>query len=697
MSTSFVRACTRIGTVAICGALFGGAAPALAAVGGFEGGDGNQTCETVADWACPTGSVLRADDTPAPNDDVFAAGSKELEPKGWSFQTNGTSDKTDLQSIWRTTAEPVAGQSFLNLAIKRAVDNGDTHVSFELNQKRTTWVNSVGTTIPCRTNGDVLVSYSISERVTVSLFKWQGTEAGAGCPDGAKGTWVAGPGAPAVLNAGLNGADIPNVLPIIPAQSTFKAGTFAEASLDMATIAEELDFTKTCEFFTGLQAHSRSSSEITSTMKDIVASIAISVVACEPEPGGGGGGGGDTTAPVVPTIGNSASCLQSRSVTLSGVTEPGAQVVVRDGSTSVGLTDADGAGAWSITLTDVADGAHGYSATAIDAAGNASAASTSVPVFVDASPDAATVITSPADGSSVIQGPLVISGTAEPGSTVAVSDGTTFLGTTVAGGAGAWQYTLDGPVLGVHDLSATATDSCNASASTARSSVTVTDGAGGSGGGGTGGDAPTGSTPVGDASVPVTGVSALGSLPLTAVPLGGMPTACAGKVFSTFVTDRKNLLSHVVFKVDGKVVATIRKRDKQRRFLVRINPRKYKAGERRLTATLVAKSKKTKQTTVTRRFRRCEACKSRRGFSIRLVRPNGEKLRSATVFVNNRKVRTIRGERLTAPVRLVGLPKGTYKVRIRAVTVSGRVSTSVRTYRTCVKKVARKLATKKKP
>jgi hypothetical protein len=73
-------------------------------------------------------------------------------------------------------------------------------------------------------------------------------------------------------------------------------------------------------------------------------------------------------------------------------------------------------------------------------------------------------------------------------------------------------------------------------------------------------------------------------------------------------------------------------------------------------------------------------CVSRRSFTIRLRRD----LRSATVFVAGRRVRTLRGGRLRAPVDLRGLPAGRVPVRIVARTRSGRRVTSVRTYRTCV-------------
>ena len=73
-------------------------------------------------------------------------------------------------------------------------------------------------------------------------------------------------------------------------------------------------------------------------------------------------------------------------------------------------------------------------------------------------------------------------------------------------------------------------------------------------------------------------------------------------------------------------------------------------------------------------------CVSRRNFRIRLRRG----LVSARVYVNRRRVRTIRGRRLRAPVDLRGLPRGRFTVRIVGRTRSGRRVVARRAYRTCV-------------
>ena len=77
-------------------------------------------------------------------------------------------------------------------------------------------------------------------------------------------------------------------------------------------------------------------------------------------------------------------------------------------------------------------------------------------------------------------------------------------------------------------------------------------------------------------------------------------------------------------------------------------------------------------------------CASRRSFTIRLRAPKGDGLRSARVVVNGRRVRVLRGKRLRARVNLRGLPRGTVRVKIVAVTRSGRTITSQRRYHTCV-------------
>jgi hypothetical protein len=77
-------------------------------------------------------------------------------------------------------------------------------------------------------------------------------------------------------------------------------------------------------------------------------------------------------------------------------------------------------------------------------------------------------------------------------------------------------------------------------------------------------------------------------------------------------------------------------------------------------------------------------CASRRSFVIHIHDRSNDPVIGATVSVNGVTRVSAKGFPLTAPVRLVGLPKGTVKVRIVATTAAGRTLNGTRTYHTCV-------------
>lgn len=80
------------------------------------------------------------------------------------------------------------------------------------------------------------------------------------------------------------------------------------------------------------------------------------------------------------------------------------------------------------------------------------------------------------------------------------------------------------------------------------------------------------------------------------------------------------------------------------------------------------------------------ACASKRSFRIRIRTRRSDPIVKAVVSVNGRRVRTLRGKRITAPVVLAGLPKGRYTVKIVATTKSGRKKSGTRRYYTCTPK-----------
>jgi hypothetical protein len=105
----------------------------------------------------------------------------------------------------------------------------------------------------------------------------------------------------------------------------------------------------------------------------------------------------DVTAPAAPVITSPAdgSTSAGRTIAVSGTAEAGSTVAVFDGSTSQGTTSADGTGAWSTTLSNVADGSHTYTAKATDAAGNTSAASAPTTITVNATAPVTTITSGP--------------------------------------------------------------------------------------------------------------------------------------------------------------------------------------------------------------------------------------------------------------------------------------------------------------
>lgn len=79
-------------------------------------------------------------------------------------------------------------------------------------------------------------------------------------------------------------------------------------------------------------------------------------------------------------------------------------------------------------------------------------------------------------------------------------------------------------------------------------------------------------------------------------------------------------------------------------------------------------------------------CTSRRSFRIRVRSKRRDPVVGATVSVNGKRVKTLKGKRVSAPVVLRGLPKGTFLVKITATTRKGRKISGTRRYKTCTPK-----------
>ncbi|MCS7800986.1 Ig-like domain-containing protein [Pseudomonas aeruginosa] len=151
----------------------------------------------------------------------------------------------------------------------------------------------------------------------------------------------------------------------------------------------------------------------------------------------------DAVAPATPTVD------PSNGTTLSGTAEPGATVTLTDGNGNpIGQVTADGSGNWTFTPSTPLPNGTVVNATATDPSGNTSApASTTVDSVAPAAP-----VVNPSNGAE-------ISGTAEPGATVTLTDGSgNPIGQVTADGSGNWSFTPSTPLADGTVVNATATD-----------------------------------------------------------------------------------------------------------------------------------------------------------------------------------------------------------------------------------------------
>jgi hypothetical protein len=254
----------------------------------FQGGDGDQASQGgFFDWdALQAGGRVTHNEDPNARDTTFAGGTKEGDPAHWIIDTTlggVTPGKANILDAWSAVDQPT-GRTFLYLAFARDAATGETFLTFELNQSGRTWTNDNKEKIPCRTDGDILVSYEISGNAAdVHLRRWQsgGTDAGSGCDR--KGTIEplttveAGVEAQGAINSAVIGNQLPGRF-----GATIPAAQFGEASLDLEALLGAA-FKDGCYAFNSIWMHSRSSLSYTSQMQDYVAPTSINLRTCSAE------------------------------------------------------------------------------------------------------------------------------------------------------------------------------------------------------------------------------------------------------------------------------------------------------------------------------------------------------------------------------------------------------------------------------
>ncbi len=191
----------------------------------------------------------------------------------------------------------------------------------------------------------------------------------------------------------------------------------------------------------------------------------------------------DTMAPNAPVItsiiddtgpSNTDGFTSDNTLTISGTAEPNSTLELYLDGVSLGTVAVDGDGNWTYdhTGTTLADGPYVLTATSTDAADNVSELSDPFAIVVDTNTGSGTLIQGPVvsaisldSGSSGTDGvtsdnSLVISGTAQPNSSVEVYIDGVSIGTVMADGAGLWSIDHTPTTLadGTYDLTAVQTD-----------------------------------------------------------------------------------------------------------------------------------------------------------------------------------------------------------------------------------------------
>lgn len=179
----------------------------------------------------------------------------------------------------------------------------------------------------------------------------------------------------------------------------------------------------------------------------------------------------DNEAPVVGYVANNGF-TNDTTPTFSGTGEVGSTITLYNGVTYLGSTVVNQSGTWTFTPSSPLTNGTTYSITTTetDLAGNISQPSPAAVFTVDTTVPDAPLISYAADDVGAEQSNVlnngatddnlpVLHGTAEAGSTVAIYNGLTLVGTAVADGGGNWSLAITTPLAdGTYTFTAVATD-----------------------------------------------------------------------------------------------------------------------------------------------------------------------------------------------------------------------------------------------
>ncbi|WP_034001456.1 Ig-like domain repeat protein, partial [Pseudomonas aeruginosa] len=396
---------------------------------GNTSGQGSTTVDGVA----PT--------TPTVNLSNGSSLSGTAEPGSTVILTDGNGNPiaevtADGSGNWTyTPSTPIANGTVVNVVAQDAAGNSSPGASVTVDSQ------APAAPVLNPSNGTTL-SGTAEPGATVSLTDGNGNPIGQVTADGS-GNWSFTPGTPLANGTVVNAtASDPTGNTSAPASTTVDSVAPAAPVVNPSNGAEisgtaEPGATVTLTDGSGNWSFTPSTPLADGTVVNATAT----------DPAGNTGGQGSTTvdaiAPATPTVN------LSNGSSLSGTAEPGSTVILTDGNGNpIAEVTADGSGNWTYTpSTPIANGTV-VNVVAEDAAGNSSPPAT---VTVDSSAPPAPVI-NPSNG-------VVISGTAEAGATVTLTDaGGNPIGQVTADGSGNWSFTPGTPLANGTVIVATATD-----------------------------------------------------------------------------------------------------------------------------------------------------------------------------------------------------------------------------------------------
>ena len=260
----------------------------------FQGADGNQDDALPAiDWQALQ-AAERVHHSPDPNgqDSAFTGGTEEDKPGLWDLTTEAggvNPAKSNIFDAW-SAFDPQAGNAFLYLGFAREAASllvararpraATTFITFELNHDPRLWDNGRAT-IPCRSTGDVLVSYEAQGNdVSVVIQRWVTTETdpASGCATTGHLENATGLTPNVDAQGAVNETEIRTFLPG-KYVGTIPDERFGETALNLGQVLGQ-GFDEPCFAFSSVWMHSRSSTSESSNMQDYVAPVPFTVRSC---------------------------------------------------------------------------------------------------------------------------------------------------------------------------------------------------------------------------------------------------------------------------------------------------------------------------------------------------------------------------------------------------------------------------------